>query len=97
MSTLFVLSHAPESDPGESHKLAFACEGDAVVLIEDAVYGASSVDSPLSPVLKQARECGMDIFALEPDLLARGIQTALPTVDYAGFIELLARYTRAVH
>jgi len=96
MATLFVLSHAPASDPVESHRLSFAREGDAAILIEDAVYAAAPGGAAPS-VVEEAQSRGMDVFALEPDLLARGIETDLKTVDYAGFAELLAAYDRAVH
>lgn len=97
MSTLFVLSHAPASDPGESRKLSFARDGDAVLLIEDAVFGAGDVQTPLTAALEDATNRGLDVFALEPDLTARGIETSLKTVDYAGFVELLTKHDRAVH
>jgi len=97
MPTLFVLSHAPGADPGEAHKLTFARDGDAVILIEDAVFGAGSVETSLTRVLAGAGERGIDVFALAPDLAARGIETLLETVDYAGFVELLTQYDRAVH
>ena len=93
MSTLFVLSHAPAADPGESRKLAFAREGDAVILIEDAVFGATALTAPLD----DAAERGLTVFVLAPDADARGIETVLPTVDYPGFVELLAKHDRAVH
>ena len=97
MSTLFVLSHAPATDPGESRKLTFAREGDAVILIEDAVFGAAPVASPLSAALDDAAERGLSVHVLAPDADARGIEPSLPTVDYAGFVELLANHDRAVH
>lgn len=97
MPTLFVLSHAPGTDPGESRKLSYARDGDAVVLIEDAVFGAAEAESPLTAVLNDADARGIEVFVLGPDLDARGIETSLATVDYAGFVELLAQYDRAVH
>jgi len=97
MSTLFVLSHAPATDPGESRNLAFARQGDAVILIEDAVFGAAPVASALSDALDAAAERGLSVYVLAPDAAARGIETSLPTVDYPGFVELLAKHDRAVH
>ena len=97
MSTLFVLSHAPATDPGESRKLSWAREGDAVVLIEDAVFGAGDAETPLTGVLADADDRGIEVFVLEPDLQARGIESSLASVDYPGFVELLAQYDRAVH
>ncbi len=97
MSTLFVLSHAPHSDPAEAHKLAFARPGDAILLIEDAVYGAAAMPTPLSEALTAAAAREIGVHVLKADLVARGLCSDLPTVDYAGFVELLAAHQRAVH
>ena len=97
MPTLFVLSHAPHSDPAEAHTLAFARPGDAVILIEDAVYGATEAPTPLSEALADAAARGINVHVLAPDLLARGLHSDLPAVDYAGFAGLLAAHERAVH
>lgn len=97
MPTLFVLSHAPHTDPNEGRVLDFARPGDAVILIEDAVYGATAVATPLTPVLAEAAARGIAAYALQADLEARGLNAELPTVDYAGFAALLAEHERAVH
>lgn len=97
MPTLFVLSHAPHTDPNEGRMLDFARPGDAVILIEDAVYGATAVGTPLTPVLAEAQARGIAVHVLEADLEARGLSTELPTVDYAGFVALLGEHERAVH
>lgn len=77
--------------------LEFARSGDAVILIEDAVYGATAVETPLTPILADAAARGITTYALAPDLRARGLSTELPTVDYAGFLALLSEHERAVH
>ena len=97
MSTLFILSHAPHADPNEAEKLVLARPGDAVALIEDAVYGAGSVPTPMTPLLEAAAALGIEVYALEPDLRARGVTTTLPTVDYGGLVDLIAAHDRAVH
>ncbi|MGD9494982.1 MAG: sulfurtransferase complex subunit TusB [Armatimonadota bacterium] len=97
MSTLFVLSHAPHADPGEVRKLAFAAAGDAVILIEDAVYAAAPAPTPWSAALEQATGRGLTVHVLAPDAAARGVRPSWPTVDYAGWLALLAAHQRAVH
>jgi len=97
MPTLFVLSHAPYTDPAEGHKLAWARSGDTVLLIEDAVYGGGSHPTPLAAHLAEAAGRGVRCCVLSPDALARGVQPALPTVNYDGFVDLLEGHERAVH
>lgn len=97
MPTLFVLSHAPHSDPNESKKTAFAKSGDTVILIEDAVYAAGPNTRPLPPFIRDCLDRGIACYALEPDLVARGVETVLPGVDYGGFVELIVEHERAVH
>jgi len=97
MSTLFILSHAPHANPQQIGTLELAQEGDGVLLIEDGAYAASSVTHPLQPALTAARQRGVEVRALQPDLEARGVSTDLPTVDYAGFVDMIERYERSVH
>ena len=97
MPTLFVLSHAPHTDPLEGRRLDMARPGDAVALIEDAVYAAGEVDTPLTPHLTEAVERGIVIHVLEADLQARAIETDMNVVDYDGMVDLIAEYDRSVH
>lgn len=97
MPTLFVLSHAPHTDPLEGRRLDMARAGDAVVLIEDAVYGAGAVDTPLTPHLSEAVARGISLHVLAPDLQARAVVTDLDVVDYDGLVDLIAEYDRSVH
>lgn len=97
MSTLFILSHAPHSDPGQARTVDLARGGDGILLIEDGVYAAAPIEHPLSTALKAALERGATLYALKPDLDARGIATDLETVDYAGFVDLVERHQRSVH
>ena len=97
MSTLFVLSHAPHTDPLEGRRLDMARPGDAVVLIEDAVYAAGEVDTPLTPHLQEAAARDISLHVLEPDLQARAVETDLDVVDYEGLVDLIAAHDRSVH
>ena len=97
MPTLLILSHAPHLDPAQAATLELAGDGDGVLLIEDGVYAAGRHPNPLQSALQAARERGADLYALAPDLLARGVETDIPTVDYGGFVDLITRYDRSVH
>lgn len=97
MPTLFILSHAPHADPGEARKVSFASEGDCVLLIEDAVYAAALSQTAASEAIQSAPARGIRVCALQPDLDARAVKTDLETVDYPGFVDLIAQYDRSVH
>ena len=97
MPTLFVLSHAPHSDPFDARTLDLAREGDGVLLIEDAVYAAAAQPTALAPHIAAAKSIGVRFYALEPDVMARGVASEVPTVDYGGFVDLVFAYDRAVH
>lgn len=75
--------------------LRFGRDGSAVLLIEDGVYAATrgNVAAPkITAALGQ-----MKIYALRPDLEARGMQNAVmegvELVDYGGFVDLVTGHT----
>lgn len=71
--------------------LRFIGDGDAVLLLEDGVYGAS-----------QGVETGLDarpdlpVYAIAADVAARGladrIRDRVRVIDYDGFVELCTQY-----
>lgn len=86
MSTLHIVNQSPWSSDSWDRCLSVLSEGDALILIEDAVYAVSRDDLPAN------------CFVLEPDLLARGL-TAKGTatcVGYSGFVELTCQHHRSV-
>lgn len=92
MSTLHLVNRSPFSSRIlESLDKALA-EGDAVLLIEDGVYGVLS--SALSPLGSRAR-----LYALDEDCLARGLDAfdqGIERVDIAGFVRLSAECQRTL-
>jgi len=74
--------------------LRFARRGSAVLLIEDGVYAAAR-DTAVSGQL-QAVLATVSIYALKPDVEARGMQSrvmdGVRLVDYAGFVDLVAEH-----
>jgi tRNA 2-thiouridine synthesizing protein B len=81
----------------KSHALgdcvARACDGDVILLIENAVNSAVEIRSPSA---FQALNANVSVYALQPDLLARGIDKArcydfVKQVDYVGFVDLVEK------
>lgn len=81
----------------DSHALAAcierACEGDVILLIENAVFSAVKLQT--STAFQNLNE-GVSVFVLMPDMLARGLAVErcyefIQPVDYAGFVELVEK------
>jgi tRNA 2-thiouridine synthesizing protein B len=74
--------------------LKFARPGSAVLLIEDGVYAAAR-DTAVARLLQEALKI-VSIYALKPDVEARGMQNrvmdGVRLVDYGGFVDLVAEY-----
>jgi tRNA 2-thiouridine synthesizing protein B len=74
--------------------LRFARQGSALLLIEDGVYAAAR-DTAVSAKLQEALKT-LSIYALQPDLEARGMQNrvmdGVRLVDYGGFVDLVAEH-----
>jgi len=73
--------------------IATAQPDDALILIEDAVYAANSGNAGAAK-LNEAKSKGFKLYALQPDLEARGIADrvidGVTLVDYEGFVDLVA-------
>jgi tRNA 2-thiouridine synthesizing protein B len=89
--------HIVNKSPTERNTLAsclgIAVEG-ALLLIEDGVYAAtrgSSSEASLRDAMAR-----LQVYVLQPDLEARGLGSALMegvrTVDYGGFVDLVAEH-----
>ena len=74
--------------------LRLAKDGQALLLIEDAIY-AATVAGAASANLPAATQ-RLKVYALQPDVEARGMAGKLvdgvTAVDYAGFVDLVAEY-----
>ncbi|MCK9379460.1 MAG: sulfurtransferase complex subunit TusB [Sulfuritalea sp.] len=69
-------------------------QGGAILLIEDAVYAATrgnAAEATLRDALSRFK-----VYALAPDLEARGmhdrVMEGIATVDYGGFVDLVAEH-----
>ncbi|MEW5787578.1 MAG: sulfurtransferase complex subunit TusB [Pseudomonadota bacterium] len=74
--------------------LRMATKGSAVLLIEDAVYAATQGSAAAAKV--QAAMADVQIYALGPDLDARGMAArvldGVKVVDYGGFVDLVTEH-----
>lgn len=89
---LHIVNKSPFEHRALKTCLAHAGEGDAVLLIEDAVVGATAEAS-----VAAALESKIAVYALGPDLKARGLPNdhiikGVKVVDYAGFVDLTVEH-----
>jgi len=95
MTTLHTVNKSPFASQSLRSCLKHVREGDAVLMIEDGVYGATGGTAMSSDVEKAAKN--VSVYVLGPDLRARGIETTrlaagVSVKDYAGFVELAAEH-----
>ena len=94
MSILHTVNKSPFQKKDLASCLAHANSGDAVLLIEDAVYGAISGTEAAANV----SGAGATVYVLGDDLAARGISTqkvadGIEVVGYDGFVDLVEKYS----
>ncbi len=95
MSTLHTVNKSPFSAVSLQSCIDHAKDGDAILMIEDGVYGATSGTKIADAVGK--RSGAVSFYVLGPDVAARGIADTriidgVTTVDYTGFVELAAKH-----
>ena len=95
MSMLHTVNKSPFERNSLQSCLRVATEGSAVLLIEDGVYGAMA-GTEGARALGDAMP-GVAVYALEPDLKARGIDTdrvleGVELGDCPGFVALAAKH-----
>ena len=88
---LHIVNKSPYEKNALESCLRFGRDGSAVLLIEDGVYAVTR-GNIAEPKIKAALG-QMKIYALRPDLEARGMQDAVlegvQLVDYGGFVDLV--------
>ena len=96
MSTLHTVNKSPFATNALLSCLMHCKDGDAVLMIEDGVYGALNGSGVAEVVVAQAKS--VSIYALTGDVAARGLEgktlTEVGSVDYAGFVDLVAKHDR---
>ena len=91
---LHIVNKSPFERNALDSCLRFGRDGSAVLLIEDGVYAVTRGNTA-EPKIKAALG-QMKIYALRPDLEARGMQDAvlegIQLVDYGGFVDLVVSH-----
>lgn len=81
--------------PPTPERLQLLAAGDAVLLLEEAVYAAQQVLPPL-PV-----PAGVTLHVLAADLAARGIAARIRpdfcSIDHAGFVDLSLAHAKVIN
>lgn len=91
---LHIVNKSPYEKNALDSCLRVAQPGNAVLLIEDAVYAAVRGGSAAEKLQKATSS--LKVFALAPDVEARGMRErvieGVTLVDYAGFVDLVANH-----
>lgn len=97
MATLHTVNKSPFQNQTLLSCLGHAKAGDAVLMIEDGVYGATT-GTAVSDALA-SKSADVSLYVLGADLAARGIDAGrmadgVTSVDYEGFVDLVASHDR---
>ncbi len=98
MSTLHTVNKSPFATQTLISCLNHAKPGDAVLMIEDGVYGGIG-GTGLSDIVAEFGKA-VTLYVLSPDLAARGFEAGrliegIEGVDYPGFVDLVAKHDRS--
>jgi len=92
---LHIVNKSPFERNSLESCLRLAKQGSAVLLIEDAVYGATKGGSVEAQV--RGAMANLKVYALGADLQARGVadrvMDGVTVVDYGGFVDLVAEHS----
>ncbi len=97
MSTLHTVNKSPFASNSLVSCIGHCRDGDAVLMIEDGVYGG--LDGTQVADAVAARVGAVSIYVLSPDADARGLAAermlqGIQGVDYDGFVDLVAEHDR---
>ena len=90
---LHCINKSPFASDSLATCLRFAQDQDPILLIQDGVYAAQT--GTKFAALVQSALAKTPVFALESDLLARGVTTTLEgvrVIDYDGFVGLVEKH-----
>lgn len=91
MSTLHTVNKSPFTHTTLCSCLEICSESDAILLLEDGVFGAIA-GSPTNDKILELICRGLKVYALIDDINARGLQEKtndhIITVNYDGFVQL---------
>jgi tRNA 2-thiouridine synthesizing protein B len=94
MAMLHTVNKSPFERNSFDSCLSHAKAGSSILLFEDGIYAVVKGSSASSKIQKAS---GVSIYALGPDLKARGIGEdqiigGVTVVDYGGFVDLVTRH-----
>ncbi|GMR08204.1 MAG: sulfurtransferase complex subunit TusB [Gammaproteobacteria bacterium] len=96
MATLHTVNKSPFDKNSLQICLSLAKDGSGILLIEDGVYAATK-GTKFSAEVEDAMK-NHKVYALESDLSMRGVINkvidGVEVVDYAGFVDLTAEYSK---
>ncbi len=90
---LYMVNRSPLGSPSLESALRVAAEGSPLLLLEDGVYAARP--GTKAGALVATALAAHPVYALEPDLKARGIGTVIEgirVIGYDGFVELVEQH-----
>ena len=95
MSILHTVNKSPFEANALSSCLKHVQKGDAVLLLEDGVYGALKGTTASGDVW--GKRVDVRFFVMSPDLAARGLAKdklieGMNLIDYAGFVDLVTQH-----
>ena len=98
MAMLHTVNKSPFERRTLDSCLRHAVKGSAILLIEDGVY-ATRKNSSAAARVQEALEKNHTVYALQPDLQARGMSPesvieGVELVDYDGFVKLTTEYDK---
>lgn len=92
---LHIVNKSPAQTSSLASCLRLAQDGHTLLLIEDGVYAATAGLAAASGLAAAVER--LQVVALLPDLEARGVAARLidgvSTVDYTGFVDLIAEHS----
>ena len=96
MAMLHIVNKSPFERNALAACLRLAAGGSSVLLIEDGVIGAAD-NARFGGEVTAAMDKGLKFFVLLPDARARGLGEqrlldGVETVDYGGFVDLVANH-----
>lgn len=96
MAILHTVNKSPFDKNSLQTCLSLAKDGCGILLIEDGVYAATK-GTKFSSMIEDAMK-HRKVYALDSDLSLRGIKDkivdGIEVVDYAGFVDLTAEYSK---
>ena len=97
--TLHICNKSPTESSSLQSCLTIACSGagNAVLLIEDAVYAA--LPAVAKSLDLQGKVASTELYALKDDLTARGLESSaaacITAVDYTDFVQLCVDHSNS--